>query len=825
MSDNDDGMLLNFSIPTSNIVSSLSTTTKNGKKSSIKVKGGRWADRRKTQLELMGRTNKSKNSKSNSSSVSVSGANDTPIIPRVKRTIDNENNDENDSSIKKLKIDLNTDSSNSIISSLFTANPEIQKRDYDKKIDESKLTPSNAPILDDPNLDFKNLGLHENLIKCLKDLKYLKPTKIQRMVIPKLLSLNIKRTRTNPFPPQPRDIFMQAQTGSGKTMAFTLPILNMLLSSNGKINRQSGIFALILTPTRELAQQIYTFIEDNLCKKSCNWIVPGIVIGGEKKKSEKARLRKGINILVATPGRLVDHIENTQSLDLSKIRYLILDEGDRLIELGFEDSISKIINKLQKDYKDNDSLGPLLDVLPPRRVNILCSATLKGNVKKLGDLTLNNPEIISANSIQGIEDLDYHMKAPDQLIQEIVVVPPKLRFTTLSGALMNFSNKNNENNENNENGNSNFTKTIVFLSCSHSVDFHFIALTKDGKRLRIDRERMEVLKKLKLKRDKEKERDKKNGKERKGVKDNKKDDKAKKNDNNDDENENDAKENDDNDDDEEGLLGSITAMTSPSISSNTIIYKLHGSLSQQTRTATLNQFSNDNSHNTILLCTDVASRGLDLPAIDYIIEYDPPFCIADHLHRVGRTARLGKKGLSLLFLMPGNEEKYIEKISPMHGNNLKFITYEEILTKAFAYNGRGNSKDNNENDENDEKKRKGNKFDREGSWDMYATTYQLNLEKWLLENNRALEIATDAFISHIRAYATHLSSERDCFNVKQIHLGHLAKAFGLREAPKKLASNSNVAGDESKKKESAKNKMFRLARLAVKSQNDEFNFA
>lgn len=764
MADEDDGgMLLNFAIPQTNKDVQLS---KKSKKTPIKVKGGRWSDRRKTQLELMGRSNKKQKNESG-----LSGANETPVAPRTQKR--NADGSLNEDASKKPRNDPT-----SIVSSLFTSNPEIQKRDYEKQIDESKLVPSNAPMLDDPNADFKTLGLHDNLVKCLTDAKYTKPTKIQRMAIPKLISLGYQRSRTNPFPPQPRDMFMQAQTGSGKTMAFTLPILNMLLSAKGKLNRQSGIYALILTPTRELAQQIYAFIEDSLCKKACNWIVPGIVIGGERKKSEKARLRKGINILVATPGRLVDHIENTQSLDLSKIRYLIFDEGDRLMELGFEESISKIINRLQKDYRDNDCLGPLSDVLPPRRVNILCSATLKGNVKKLGEIALNNPEIISASSIQGAEELDHHMKAPEQLIQEVVVVPPKLRFTTLSGVLMNFTRDK-----------SNFTKTLVFLSCSHSVDFHFIALTKDGKRLKVNRERKDSLKKLKQGKDK-------------------------------------GEGTNDKDKEEEDLIGSITAMTSPNISSDTIIYKLHGSLSQQTRTATLNQFTNDNSHNTILLCTDVASRGLDLPAIDYVVEYDPPFCVSDHLHRVGRTARLGKKGLSILFLMPGDEEKYIEKIAPMHGDTLKFVSYENILSKAF-----GRSVDTvkdekeEEGEDKNEVKRKGNKFNREGSWDMYATTYQLNLEKWLLEDSRALEIATDAFISHIRAYATHLSTERDCFNVKKIHLGHLAKAFGLRETPKKLSSKSSVAGDDSKKKESAKNKMFRLARMAVKSQNDEFNFA
>lgn len=806
MTDEDDGMLLNFEIPTAN---TSAVEKKKSKKSNIKIKGGRWSDRRKTQLELMGRSTKNK--------PKTTGVNDIPVAPRpIKRSNDIDDVDDDDelpAGFKKAKsentnLSLNKDQG-TIVSSLFTANPEIVKRDYEKEIDESKLKPSNAPMLDDPNADFKTIGLHENLIKCLTELKYDKPTKIQRLAIPKLISLGYQRTRTNPFSPQPRDMFMQAQTGSGKTMAFTLPILNMILNSKDKINRQSGIYALILTPTRELAQQIYAFIEDSLCKKACNWIVPGIVIGGEKKKAEKARLRKGINILVATPGRLVDHIDNTQSLDLSKVRYLVLDEGDRLVELGFEESITAIINRLQKDYRDNDEvLGPLADVLPPRRVSILCSATLKGNVKKLGEIALNNPEIITASgNVNGDnEELDHHMKAPDQLIQEIVVVPPKLRYTTLSGVLMNMTHNDNKD----ENKRGNFTKTVVFLSCSHSVDFHFIALTKDGKRLKVEKERKESLKKIREQEKKEKERNEREKKQNDKRNGSYKDKSA----------------GDDEKTENDELLGSITAMTSPHISSNTIIYKLHGSLSQQTRTATLNHFANDNTHNTILLCTDVASRGLDLPAIDHVVEYDPPFCVADHLHRVGRTARLGKKGLSVLFLMPGEEEKYIEKITPMHDpSSMKFITYEDILTKAFGRDPNDDNEKDTDNKDSDEVKRKGNKFNREGSWDMHATTYQLNLEKWLLEDKRALEIATDAFISHIRAYATHLSSERDIFNVKNVHLGHLAKAFGLRETPKKLASKSTTAGDESKKKESAKNKMFRLARLAVKSQNDEFNFA
>ena len=101
-----------------------------------------------------------------------------------------------------------------------------------------------------------------------------------------------------------------------------------------------------MAPTRELAQQIYSVLE-SLCR-GCNWIVPGIVTGGEKKKSEKARIRKGINILVATPGRLADHIDNTESLDLSEVRWVVMDEGDRLMELGFEEQSPRFLTLCKK---------------------------------------------------------------------------------------------------------------------------------------------------------------------------------------------------------------------------------------------------------------------------------------------------------------------------------------------------------------------------------------------------------------------------------------------------------------------------------------------
>lgn len=199
------------------------------------------------------------------------------------------------------------------------------------------------------------------------------------------------------------------------------------------------------------------------------------------------------------------------------------------------------------------------------------------------------------------------------------------------------------------------------------------------------------------------------------------------------------------------------------------LYKLHGSLTQPLRTATLSAFTHSSSP-SILFCTDVASRGLDMPNIDLVIEYDPPFSSDDHLHRVGRTARVGREGRAMIFLMPGEEEGYVDVLKRGYrdevGNALKRIEAEELLKKGFGppknIRSTGSSGLN---------------------WQERVTEWQLRVERWILEDKSAAEMARKAFISQVRAYATHVAKERQIFNVKGLHLGHLAKAFALRERP------------------------------------------
>lgn len=623
-------------------------------------------------------------------------------------------------------------SSREIISSLFTYNPK-STASQDQPAPESGTTvePSNAPLQDDLT-SFINLGLSFALAKhLLTKLEIKTPTAIQRKAIEQLCSRNT-------------DAFIQAETGSGKTLAYLLPILQRIthLSKQMKdrgedFNRESGLFALILAPTRELSKQINSVLESLL--SYCHWIVGGTVIGGEKKKSEKARLRKGLNVLVATPGRLVDHLDNTEVLDVSKVRWLVLDEGDRLMELGFERDIQKILGLL--NLRNRRPLEKPIPGLPERRTTILCSATLRADVEHLKNITLKDSVLLSVDPTDTSDgqDLATHTQAfsaPAQLKQSYAVVPPKQRLVTLIATLkQNFRRK------------GSVMKCIVFISCADSVDFHFEVLTAASAVGDPDEEKGET------------------GHEHK---------------------------------EDQSLAQQAAGRTDKIPQGNTIpegrtyakataisskqnpvqVFRLHGSLQQATRTSTLKAFMKCTDP-AVLVCTDVASRGLDLPNVDFIIEYDPPFSKDDHLHRIGRTARAGKDGRAMIFLMPGCEEGYVDILKEGRPRNLTRHDADELLKKGFS-SATGVVADKD--------------------WEDRATDWQLDTERWAIEHPKHLEQARRAFQSHIRAYATHVAAERNMFDMQHLHLGHLAKAFALRDKPGSLRVPGFRPGEEARNK-------------------------
>ena len=180
---------------------------------------------------------------------------------------------------------------------------------------------------------FADLKCSDLLVACLKQRFSLETaTKVQSLSIPPLLS--------------GKDALIKSATGSGKTLAYAIPIVHRLQALVPKIDRALGLHALIIVPTRELALQ--TFDALNKLLNPYRRIVLGMLVGGEKKKSEKARIRKGLNILVATPGRLLDHLGKTENLKLYRLQWLVIDEADRLYEQGFSAIIAQIIEHIQQ---------------------------------------------------------------------------------------------------------------------------------------------------------------------------------------------------------------------------------------------------------------------------------------------------------------------------------------------------------------------------------------------------------------------------------------------------------------------------------------------
>lgn len=624
-----------------------------------------------------------------------------------------------------------------VSSKLFTYNPTAKTvfDDAAPANEPEPVTPSNAPLSEEAS-NFHALGLSRRIAQHLSSKLEMKaPTSIQKNTIPQLVDGD-------------DDAFLQAQTGSGKTLAYLLPIVQRIVAlsrnddastTGANIHRNSGLFAIILAPTRELCKQISVVLEKLL--RCCPWIVSTTVMGGESKHSEKARIRKGCNILVATPGRLTDHLDNTKILDVGTVRWLILDEGDRMMEMGFEQDLKQIVTAIREEpLKEKNKDGVLLTkAMPKRRVTVLCSATMKSNVNRLGEISLQDAVLITASNSK--DDAEENAKteavfaAPAQLKQTYLVVPAKLRLVTLIAFLKDaFARK------------GSVMKAIVFISCADVVDFHFDML-KSTAPAQLPAQTSQ-------------------GKP----------------------------------DHTATTVHPAAYITSPA-NPTVLLHKLHGSLNQQMRTSTLRSFSTCKDP-AVLITTDISSRGLDVPAVELVIEYDPAFAIADHVHRIGRTARAGRPGKAALFLLPGCEEGYIDMLPTTPPAVAQ--SYETILQKGFATPVALPPVPGKDEDEQQEQQQPPQKQ----SPHARAEALQLHLEQRILASEppkpaptkggrkpapapkpqqgsgaAIIDSARQAFRSHVRAYATHVKEERHVFDIQQLHLGHIAKSYGLREAP------------------------------------------
>ncbi|MBH0086117.1 DEAD/DEAH box helicase [Psychrobacter sp. SCQQ22] len=368
---------------------------------------------------------------------------------------------------------------NGIIESTDTPNTDTQAATTDA-VDENQVT-------------FTDLGIAKPILTALDRSGYTNPTPIQAQAIP--------------FALEGRDLLLSAQTGSGKTAAFVIPVLDRLsrATSFDKLTK-----ALILTPTRELAQQVHDSVRTYSKDMRGLFCVP--LVGGAPYNGQITALKKGVQVIVATPGRLLDHI-NAGRVDLSSLEVLVLDEADRMLDMGFADDISDILR-----------------AAPTDRQTIMCSATWDGPVGKIAASFTKNPERVSIKvesahieeKVYYCDDFDHKNRLLDKIVCQ-----------------------------------QDMEQIIIFAATKRSTE-------KLAKQLQ-----------------------------------------------------------------EAGHKASF----------------LHGDLPQSKRNRIVQDLRNGKVK--ILVATDVAARGLDIPAISHVINYDLPRQTEDYVHRIGRCGRAGRTGIAI----------------------------------------------------------------------------------------------------------------------------------------------------------------------------------
>ncbi|XP_039971123.1 probable ATP-dependent RNA helicase pitchoune [Bactrocera tryoni] len=432
----------------------------------------------------------------------------------------------------------------------------------------------------------------EPTLKAIEEMGFSEMTEIQAKSLPPLL--------------QGRDLVGAAKTGSGKTLAFLIPAVELIYKL--RFMPRNGTGVIIISPTRELSMQTFGVLKELMAHHNHTY---GLVMGGSNRQVESEKLGKGINILVATPGRLLDHLQNSPDFLYKNLQCLILDEVDRILEIGFEEELKQIVK-----------------LLPKRRQTMLFSATQTEKIDALSKLALKKEPFYV-----GVDDHE-DVATVSGLEQGYIVCPSDKRLLVL----FTFLKKNRK------------KKVMVFFSSCMSVKYHH-----------------ELFNYIDL---------------------------------------------------------PVTC--------------IHGKQKQTKRTTTFFQFCN--ASEGILLCTDVAARGLDIPQVDWIVQYDPPDDPKEYIHRVGRTARgTGSSGHALLLLRP---------------EELGFLRYLKAAKVPL------------------------NEF--EFSWAKIADI-QLQLEKLISKNYFLNQSAKEAFKAYVRAYDSH--QLKTIFDINTLDLQAVAKSFGFLVPP------------------------------------------
>ncbi|KAG1675927.1 ATP-dependent RNA helicase DDX18 [Nymphon striatum] len=457
---------------------------------------------------------------------------------------------------------------------------------------DEELPGTRVGILSDTSFASLEGHISENSLKGIKEMGFTHMTEIQAKSIPQLL--------------EGRDLVGAAKTGSGKTLAFLIPAVEMIKKL--KFMPRNGTGVVIISPTRELSMQTFGVLKELMEHHSQTY---GLIMGGTNRSAEAQKLSKGVNIIVATPGRLLDHLQNTPDFLYKNLQCLIIDEADRILDIGFEEEMKQIVK-----------------LLPQRRQTMLFSATLTKKTQDLMKLALKKEPIFV-----GIDE-NIEKATVEGLEQGYVMCQSDKRFLLLFTFLKKNRNK----------------KVMVFFSSCMSVKYHH------------------------------------------------------------------------------ELLNYIDMP----------VMSIHGKQKQSKRSATFFQYCK--AETGILLCTDVAARGLDIPKVDWIVQFDPPDDPKEYIHRVGRTARgEGGSGHALLILRP-------EEIG-----FLRYLKQAKIPVNEFEF-----------------------------SWSKIANI-QPQLEKLICSNHYLHISAKEAYKNYVRAYDSH--HLKNIFDVETLDLNQVALSFGFKVPP------------------------------------------
>ncbi len=375
-------------------------------------------------------------------------------------------------------------------------------------------------------MSFEDLGLGPEVLRAVADAGYTEPTPIQIQAIPYVL--------------MGRDVLGCAQTGTGKTASFTLPMIDILAAGRARARMPRS---LIVTPTRELATQI---AENFTVYGKHHKLTMALLIGGVSFVEQNAKLDRGVDVLIATPGRLLDHFERGRIL-LTDIKVLVIDEADRMMDMGFIPDVERIVS-----------------LLPRIRQTLFFSATIPPEIRRVADKFLINPKEISVTP---------KVAAAENVAQGLAVIDETMKRDALRRLLRSED----------------VVNALIFCNRKKDVDLLYRSLKKHG--------------------------------------------------------------------------------------FNTAA--LHGDMPQPVRTETLETFKRGDV--TLLVASDVAARGLDLPRVSHVFNFDVPTHAEDYVHRIGRTGRAGRSGRALTLATP-DEADYLAAVIAFIGNDIPRIEIEGIET-------------------------------------------------------------------------------------------------------------------------------------------------